>query len=291
MGAGVLFEPFLAPPREGSVSAEAIAVDCLSNVFDLAARDVYSSERDPDILHVCSLAPHLNHLAVGYPTRNEVDYSRRMVITRGRRTPESDAVLHYDSLLEKHGAVAMGVGWKNESAQNERFEQLCRILPREDSPLSLLDFGCGFGALAEYLAARRQNVMYHGYDASAAMIDRARDRVHDHRMQFDSDWQRVPRCDYTVASGIFNVRGDWSDDVWWNYVMETLRTIHEHTTRGWSANFLTTYSDPDLMRPDLFYANPGVVFDWCKRELSPLVALHHDYPLFDFTILVRKDTP
>ena len=212
-----------------------------------------------------------------------------MVIQRGSRTPEGDAVAHYESLLEQHGAVATGVGWNSETAQNERFAQLCRILPHEDTALSLLDFGCGFGALAEYLSVRKQSLTYVGYDASTTMIDCARKRVQNPRMQFESDWQRVPLCDYTVASGVFNVRGSWTDDDWWKYVQETLRTIHDHTRRGWAANFLTSYSDPDLMRPELFYANPMVLFDWCKRELSRFVALHHDYPLFDFTILVRKD--
>ena len=43
------------------------------------------------------------------------------------------------------------------------------------------------------------------------------------------------------------------------------------------------------MRPELYYADPLAVFDWCKRHLSRFVALHHDYPLYDFTILIRKE--
>jgi SAM-dependent methyltransferase len=208
---------------------------------------------------------------------------------RDDRTPVGDAVAHYEALLERHGAVAPGVGWNGEFAQNERFAQLCEILPRADEPLSVLDFGCGFGSLAEFLAARRRNFTYFGYDASATMIDRARERFRDPRIVFDCDWARVPACDYVVASGVFNVRGDWSDDRWWSYILETLRSLHERTTKGWAANFLTSYSDPERMRPELYYADPLALFDWCKRNLSRLVALHHDYPLFDFTILVRKE--
>jgi SAM-dependent methyltransferase len=205
------------------------------------------------------------------------------------RTPAGDAVAHYESLLEQHGAVPPGVGWNSDAAQSERFSQLCAILPRDDTPLSILDFGCGFGSLAGYLASRRQNFTYIGYDASANMIACAIERVRDPRVRFESDWQRVPACDYVIASGIFNVRGDWSDERWWAYIEETLRVIHERATSGWSANFLTSYSDRERMRPELYYADPLVVFDWCKRNLSRFVALHHDYPLFDFTILVRKD--
>ena len=204
-------------------------------------------------------------------------------------TPAGDAVAHYESLLEQHGAVASGVGWNSDFAQNERFAQLCEILPRHDTPLSVLDFGCGFGSLAGFLAERRKHVAYVGYDASPAMIGAARERHAGTQARFESDWESVPPCDYAVASGVFNVRGEWSDERWWSYIQETLRTIHERVTMGWSANFLTSYSDRELMRPELYYADPLALFDWCKRNLSPFVALHHDYPLFDFTILVRKD--
>lgn len=54
---------------------------------------------------------------------------------------------------------------------------------------------------------------------------------------------------------------------------------------------LTKYSDADRMaeRPDLFFGDPLFFFDFCKRNFSRNVALLHDYGLYDFTILVRKD--
>jgi SAM-dependent methyltransferase len=212
-----------------------------------------------------------------------------MAITaEDRRSPASDAVAHYESLLDQHGAVASGVGWNSESAQQQRFEQLCEILPREDIGLSVLDFGCGFGALAEFLAARRKQFTYVGYDLSRNMVDCARKRANESHVRFESDWNQVPTCDYAIASGVFNVRGNWSDERWRNYLEETLRSIHDRVTSGWSANFLTADSDPLLKRPELYYADPIGLFQWCRANLSRFVALHHDYPLFDFTILVRK---
>jgi len=51
---------------------------------------------------------------------------------------------------------------------------------------------------------------------------------------------------------------------------------------------LTSYSDKEKQRPDLYYANPCFMFDYCMRNFSRDVALLHDYQMFDFTILVRK---
>ena len=42
------------------------------------------------------------------------------------------------------------------------------------------------------------------------------------------------------------------------------------------------------MRGHLYYADPASVFDLCMRRYSRHVALLHDYGLYEFTILVRK---
>jgi hypothetical protein len=43
------------------------------------------------------------------------------------------------------------------------------------------------------------------------------------------------------------------------------------------------------MRDDLYYADPLFLFDYCKRNFAKNVALLHDYRIYDFTIIVRKD--
>ena len=50
---------------------------------------------------------------------------------------------------------------------------------------------------------------------------------------------------------------------------------------------LTSYADPDRMRADLYYGDPGYYFAFCKQHARN-VALLHDYDLYDFTMLVRK---
>ena len=59
--------------------------------------------------------------------------------------------------------------------------------------------------------------------------------------------------------------------------------------RGFSFNCLTKYSDDTKMKDYLFYADPCQLFDYCKRNFSKQVALLHDYGLYEFTIIVRKE--
>jgi hypothetical protein len=58
---------------------------------------------------------------------------------------------------------------------------------------------------------------------------------------------------------------------------------------GFAFNCLTAYSDAHKMQSYLYYADPCRLFDLCKRRYSRNVALLHDYGLYEFTILVRKE--
>ena len=194
---------------------------------------------------------------------------------------------YFDKRMQEHGASPRGSDWNSEESQNVRFAQLLRVV--EAQSCSLLDYGCGYGALADYLATQGFDVEYYGYDILESAIDTAR-RVHadkPHRI-FYTKKAELPICDYTVASGIFNFRGEQSFEDWTEYVIGVLNELDQLSQRGFASNFLTKYSDAEKMRADLYYADPLFLFDYCKRNFSKNVALLHDYRLYDFTLIIRK---
>jgi hypothetical protein len=69
----------------------------------------------------------------------------------------------------------------------------------------------------------------------------------------------------------------------------TIRQMSNLSYKGFAFNALTSYSDPQHVRPDLYYANPCFLFDYCKRNFFKQVVLLHDYGLYEFTIIVRKE--
>ena len=94
--------------------------------------------------------------------------------------------------------------------------------------------------------------------------------------------------DYTVSSGIFNVKMNFSDEDWYQYIIKTLQDMNNHSQLGFAFNMLTSYSDKEFKREDLYYGDPCHFFDYCKRNFSKNISLLHDYNLYDFTIIVRK---
>ena len=194
---------------------------------------------------------------------------------------------HFDKSIQEHGATARGVDWNSEASQQIRFDQLVKLF--DERSFSLLDYGCGYGALADYLAVLGFEVDYYGFDILERAIETAR-QVHAHRPHrtFLSDQSQLSVCEYVVASGIFNYRAEQSSENWISHVLTTLHEFSRLAGKGFASNFLTSYSDADKMRADLYYADPMFLFDYCKRNFSRNVAILHDYELYDFTLLVRK---
>lgn len=198
---------------------------------------------------------------------------------------------YYNEKIQIHGPTPQGVDWNSRESQQMRFAQLLKIVDRNQS-FTINDFGCGYGALADHLALQAMSFRYCGFDISAEMISRAEEihRAAADKISFVNQQSDVPRADYTIASGIFNVRLDTPTADWEAYIFETLVLLDQLSKKGFAFNVLTKYSDPQFMRPDLYYADPLFLFDYCKTNFSRYVALLHDYPLYEFTIIVRKDS-
>jgi SAM-dependent methyltransferase len=200
-----------------------------------------------------------------------------------------DAVArYYTEKVTAHGPTPEGVDWRDAGSQTLRFEALLELIPDDERELSINDYGCGYAALLDVLGKRRDEFEYFGYDVSDAMIAEARARhSDDQRASFTTDETELRPADYTVASGIFNVRLDQPVAQWQAYVLETVDKLALLSRRGFAFNALTAHADPDRMRHDLYYADPAELLDHCLRHYSRDVALRHDYPLYEFTVSVR----
>ena len=196
---------------------------------------------------------------------------------------------YYSSKIREFGRSPLGVDWNGAESQLLRFQQLLKVM-EGDTDFSVADVGCGYGALLDVLPQRFENFRYTGLDISAAMIRAATER-YGHLSNVDFLNATIPSgiVDYCVASGIFNVKLDCLNENWLDYIYDSLRAINGVSLRGFSFNCLTSFSEAEKKRDYLYYADPCVIFEWCKRNCSRQVALLHDYGLFEFTILVRKN--
>lgn len=196
----------------------------------------------------------------------------------------------YSQNVKEFGMTPKSVGWNDETSQELRFEKLVGLIDSQGvgNGFSVNDFGCGYGSMFVYLDRLFPGKLsgYFGYDISEEMLLNARRNVRDSRACFIKNANVTQLVDYTFVSGTFNVRMAATNKEWTTYIMNCILTLSAHSVRGFAFNLLTTYVD--WKEEHLYYGDPLVFFDFCKRNCSPYVTLAHDYPLWEWSIGVRK---
>ena len=198
---------------------------------------------------------------------------------------------YFSEKITAHGTTPLGVDWNSVSSQHIRFDQVLKIIENK-SGFSVNDVGCGYGQFYEYLRKKKfVDFIFFGIDISKEMIDAAnllhKDKIDVNFLEVNS-LKEMPLSDFSLASGVFNMKLEVANDKWKEYIIESLHDINDSSSKGFSFNMLTSYSDSDKMRDDLYYGDPCFFFDYCKKNFSKNVTLLHDYNLYDFTILVKK---
>lgn len=198
---------------------------------------------------------------------------------------------YFTEKLETFGATSKGVDYNGPESQERRFEQLVKVIDPAE-PFSVIDYGSGYGAMFDYLHSKGWQFEYYGVDLIEKMVIAGRE-THGNfaNVHFTTQESELPIADYLLAGSIFNNKLEVPNPDWQELVVKTLDRMNTLCSKGFAFNMLTSYSDADRIaqRPDLFFGDPLFFFDVCKRSFSRNVALLHDYGLYDFTILVRKD--
>ncbi len=194
---------------------------------------------------------------------------------------------YYSEKLKRYGATARGVDWPSAASQYLRFVQLLRICDF-GRPFSINDFGCGYGALLEYFEFRPPNVAirYHGVDISPPMIEAAELRwKHNKQATFSIGSECPDLADYSLASGVFNVKLDWPVEAWESYVKSILIDLRAKSRRGIAVNFMLPLDEPDSEHR-LYRTLPD---RWINllEELGCSVEQISDYGLREYTLLAR----
>lgn len=196
---------------------------------------------------------------------------------------------YYSRKVRRFGATPIGADWTCVASQEMRFVQLLKLCDFS-APFSLNDLGCGYGALLALLDRRHAacDIDYLGIDLSASMVREARRCwLRRNRAHFVVGHSPLRCADYSVASGIFNVKLEHSREVWECAIRATLAGLASNSCRGFAVNFLLAPRQASLARPGLYTTAPEHWAGYCARQFDVEVDVIGEYGMPEFTLIAR----
>jgi SAM-dependent methyltransferase len=197
---------------------------------------------------------------------------------------------YYTAKVKEFGCTPFGVDWTCTATQEMRFVQLLKLCDFS-SPFTMNDLGCGYGALAAFLRRRHDacTVDYLGIDLSHEMVRRARRQWRGvERVRFVQGCCNPRNADYSVASGIFNVRRSESDDSWDDFIRATLDQLAVTSGRGFAVNFIDRPRSDGWVTPGLYTTSPQTWIEYCVHHIGADVEVIKEYGMPEFSLLVRR---
>lgn len=201
----------------------------------------------------------------------------------------------YDPAIEGYGPDdARALRWSEREGQVERFRVLCEAGVADGA--SVLDVGCGFGDLHQYIAERYRNISYLGIDINPHMIDVARQKypaasfeaadfgawpLDTLRSDSGQEIRGKQQFDFVLASGTFSFKIEQYRDIYFRYI----RKMFETTRVAAAFNLLDARHHID---DDIFATYwPEEMYAFCLG-LTPRVEMRDAYLRYDFTIYMYK---
>lgn len=191
------------------------------------------------------------------------------------------ALSFYDNLIAEEGLHnPRALSWISASNQQVRFAILSGIGNLNNR--SILDVGCGFGDLYDFLVENNEAVSYKGIDINKTIIDAARNKHPG--VSFDvldfGEYTGQP-CDYVLASGALTIKIPQYKEFYFGYI----KKMFELSQVGTAFNMLNAKHYPN--DDELCTYSVPEVYEFCT-SLTDRLVIRQDYLPQDFTFYLYR---
>ena len=198
---------------------------------------------------------------------------------------------HYRKKFLKYGANTKGVDWGDkEWAGVLRQRKMLELVLPSSKNVSLLDVGCGYGALAEVVDDSQLNITYSGIEIVSEMVDAA-NKKHPNLKFICGDIieEDITNFDYIVCNGILTQKLTATTLEMNHFANKLIKKMFKHCKIGIAFNIMSTHVN--FQKDNLYYRNPAELMAWCMSELTPHVKFDCSYGLiYEYTVFLYKKT-
>ena len=190
----------------------------------------------------------------------------------------------YTKAYEKYGVSHKTLAWKSKQAQLIRFKQLIDGL--EIKGKHVLDVGCGFGDLVDYLEKVGKAASYTGVDITPQFIDKSKKHHPEHSF-YCCDYFKHPvdeSFDIIICNGVLN--GNVEDVI--NVREKAIEVMFDHANEVVAFTMAGSHHQPENKDTNrVWYADSIEITVFCASLTKKLV-LKQQYRPKDFTIQMFK---
>lgn len=196
----------------------------------------------------------------------------------------------YAICFDKYGATAEGCNWggkEPELRQTIRYEKMMAVTEyKRETPASILDVGCGYGGLYNYMVKREYDIQYTGIDLCENMIEYA--QKNDKAEFICGDFLKYEfnkKYSYVVCNGALTCRFCASIMEMDEYARRFIDKMFSLCTVGIVFNVMK--SQVDFMKDSLYYKSPIELLGYCMTMTDSFV-LDSSYPLYEYMVYLYK---
>lgn len=192
-------------------------------------------------------------------------------------------VERYEAKLARFGETPEALGWGRHGKQHIRFAVLAaEAIAQPES--SVLDVGCGFADLYDFLTAHGWRGRYTGVDVVPGLlrVARARHPGLDIR-ELDIARETLELHEFVIASGVANTA--LPHTLHDEHVQTIVRALFSHARQTAAIDFLSTWVD--FIGEGAAHTDPAWALG-IARTLTRRVALRHDYLPFEFALFLHR---
>jgi methylase of polypeptide subunit release factors len=194
---------------------------------------------------------------------------------------------YYNKAFIEYGDTPEGLAWDNQLNLDKRYEVMFNVVKHYNT--SILDFGCGYGGLYEWILNNKKTAEYVGLDINKEAIKFAKEK-HPETTWIESDIHKdtlQTDFDYIICNGTFTVKDTLTQDEMWDFMTSTLEKLWTKTNKGIAFNIMSKLVDWE--RDDLFHVSMDQLGQWLKDNLSRNFVIRNDYGLYEYTFYVYKN--
>jgi SAM-dependent methyltransferase len=187
----------------------------------------------------------------------------------------------YNKLFVEFGYDPRSLGWgTRKGKQSVQFEALCQI--GNLSGCSILDVGCGFGDLHDYLKFRGTKCKYFGVDINQHVIEMGKSMHKGINLEVrDIQTKKFKKkFDWVFFSGISSAGCTYP------YIEKMMKEMFQICKKGIALNFVGGVVD--FKSDALFYSDPEKIYS-ITRKISNRVIIRHDYAPYQYVLYMYKD--